>query len=150
MPTSLVIYPLCLSLTPLTSNLNQWVENLKKKKVFGLLSRYQIVFSLKDYINIRDIQRRETKQDSLDGFKIYYSKTERLAFESLKRKNRQSNLQQAGIWDIEESPPCLCCYLWHSLLRPKHDISGDLSTWRNLCNCLPDRLQSTPHTTGVS
>ena len=57
--------------------------------------------------------------------------------------------RQAGIWDAKWSPPCLGCYLWHSLWRPKHGISGGFSTWRNLCNCLPGGLHSTPHTTGV-
>lgn len=43
----------------------------------------------------------------------------------------------------------LCCYLWHSLLKLKWDISGGPPTWRNLGNCLPCILQRMPHTMAV-
>lgn len=39
--------------------------------------------------------------------------------------------------------PALVIYI--RFLRPKHDISGGLLTWRNLCNCLPGTLQLMPH-----
>lgn len=48
-------------------------------------------------------------------------------------------------WDVSLSPGLwACCYVWHSLLKPKWDISGGPPTWRNLGNCLPCILQRMP------